>query len=84
MCGVKKGLHCEGFPGVEGFRLDIQQKDGSGINKLSHFHRQGIDAGSDTMQRGSAKRPNLVSFPWNNSVLLNINMSNSQCPHPGN
>lgn len=55
-----------------------------GMNKLSYFHRQGIDAGSDTMQRGSAMRPNLVSFPWSNSVLLNINMSNSHCPHPGN
>ena len=55
-----------------------------GMNILSHFHRQGVDAGSDTMQRGSAMRPNLVSFPWSNSVHLIINMSNSHRPHPGN
>lgn len=55
-----------------------------GMNILSHFHRQGVDAGSDTMQRGSAMRPNLVSFPWSNSVHLIINMSNSHHPHPGN
>lgn len=69
---------------LKGLGWTFSRKMVVGMKILSHFHRQGIDAGSDTMQRGSAKRPNLVSFPWNNSVLLNINMSNSHCPHPGN